>query len=61
MRNKRWSWGNVICVLLIAAVGVMIWLNVKQAQEPVGWDVCYKFTNQNIKWEGAGYNGIWAR
>ena len=54
-RNTGWI------ALILAAVGVLALLSSRgKAWEPE-YDVSYPMVNQNITWEGAGYNGICGR
>ena len=47
-----------IVLLAVVAVVVLALLPAEAHTEP---DVIYPMVNQNIVWEGAGYNGIYAK
>lgn len=42
----------LVAVIIAGAVGLII------ERQPTPWDVEYRMTNQHIRWEGAGYDGI---
>ena len=54
--SRRTFW--ISMSIMTVVLGMLIFLNIWVEREP---DVSYPMVNQNITWEGAGYNGIYGR
>jgi len=55
-RRTFWISMSIMAVVL----GMLVYLNIWVEREPEP-DVSFPMVNQNITWEGAGYNGIYGR
>jgi len=57
--SRRTFW--ISMSIMTVALGMLIFLNIqKDAREDV-WSESFQMANQNITWEGAGYNGSYGR
>ena len=56
--SRRTFW--ISMSIMTVVLGMLIFLNIWVEREPE-CDVRYPMVNQNITWEGAGYNGIYGR
>ena len=47
----------IVFGILIALILALTWWTISDAEDDHAWTVCYEMVNQNVTWEGAGYNG----
>lgn len=50
-----------LVAIILVMVGVTVWLAVMPAEAHPAPDYVYPMVNQNITWEGAGYDGFRAQ
>lgn len=57
---SRKTFRITMCFMAVI-IGMLIFLNIAEENWEPEPDVSYPMTNQKIVWQGAGYNGIWAK
>ncbi len=57
---SRKTFQITMCFMAVI-IGMLIFLNIAEENWEPEPDVVYPMTNQRIVWQGAGYNGIWAK
>lgn len=52
---------GISMAILTVVIGMLVFLNIREDAREEACDMSFPMVNQNITWEGAGYNGIYGK